>query len=96
MLFAGTQMRFGEAAISIGKRRMGISVTDISVGEAPMAVAVTAMRIGTREKKMEVGGRDPGGRATSSPKSWFCCAGGSAGVTFSSDCRRYSSTSAAT
>jgi len=51
MLFAGTEMRFGKAAISmaiapmdIRKRRMGISMTEISFGKAPRAVAVTALR----------------------------------------------------
>jgi hypothetical protein len=46
MLFAGTEMRFGKAAISmaiapmdIGTGRMRFGVTEISVGEAPMTVA---------------------------------------------------------
>jgi hypothetical protein len=53
MLVAERQMRFGKAAISIGKRRMGISVTEISAGEAPTAVTVTAMRIAARKKRKD-------------------------------------------
>ena len=59
MGLGGTEMRFGEAAISVasapmemGTGRKDMPVTEISIAEAPMAVAVTAMRIGTRKKKM--------------------------------------------
>ena len=51
MLFAETEMRFGEPAISlalapmdIGKGQMRFSATGIAFGKAPKAVGVTAMR----------------------------------------------------
>jgi len=47
MLFAATEMRFGQPAIStaispmdIGTGRMGFSVTESSIAKAPMAMAV--------------------------------------------------------